>query len=238
LSGIATCPANQALNLEGASVASTAQVAKDGAGNTSAPSNVVTVKIDKTSPLVALSGGPAHGGSYYFGNVPAAPTCSASDGLSGLDTCIISGYDTTVGPHTVVATARDRAGNLSVASATYTVLAWTFVGFYHPVDIGDVLNTVKNGSTVPLRFEAFAGETELMDLAAVNQPLMATQAVCESTETDDIELLSTGGTSLSYDATTGQFVYKWQTPKKAGYCYVLTVTLKDGTSGSARFRLK
>jgi hypothetical protein len=138
----------------------------------------------------------------------------------------------------VVATARDTAGNLSVASATYTVLAWTFVGFYHPIDIGDVVNTVKNGATVPIRFEAFAGQTELVDPAAVNQPLMATQAVCESGETDDIELLSTGGTSLRYDATIGQFIYNWQTPKKAGYCYVVTVTLKDGSSRSARFRLK
>jgi hypothetical protein len=236
-SGIATCPPSQTLSAEGAS-ASASQVAIDAAGRTSAPSNIVAVKIDRTAPTVALSGGPANGGSYYFGQVPAAPACSGSDGLSGLESCTISGYGTTVGSHTVLATARDRAGNASVQSATYTVLPWTFAGFHHPVAMGDVVNTVKGGATVPITFEVFAGPTELVDTAAVNQPLMAMQSVCGSAETSDIELLATGDTSLRYDAATGQFVYNWKTPRLAGYCYVVTVTLKDGTSRSAQFGLK
>ena len=56
--------------------------------------------------------------------------------------------------------------------------------------------------------------------------------------TDDIELLASGTTSLRYDATAGQFIYNWQTPKKVGYCYVVTVKLADGTSISANFNLK
>ena len=52
LSGIpaGACPADQTLSTEGAAVASTAQTVTDAAGNTSAPSNVVTVSIDKTAP--------------------------------------------------------------------------------------------------------------------------------------------------------------------------------------------
>ena len=33
-------------------------------------------------------------------------------------------------------------------------------GFYSPVDMNDALNMVKAGSTVPLKFEIFAGTTE------------------------------------------------------------------------------
>jgi hypothetical protein len=36
--------------------------------------------------------------------------------------------------------------------------------------MGDVWNTVKNGATVPLTFEAFAGSTELTNTSVVIQP--------------------------------------------------------------------
>jgi hypothetical protein len=46
------------LNTEGSAVSSTAQTVTDAAGNTSAPSNVVTVKIDKTPPTITCSASP------------------------------------------------------------------------------------------------------------------------------------------------------------------------------------
>lgn len=102
-------------------------------------------------------------------------------------------------------------------------------------------NTVKGGSTVPLKFEVFraGGNTELSDVSIITQPLMAAQISCTSGVEDSIEVLSsTSGTSLRYDATGGQFIYNWQTPKKVGACYKVTVATKDGTSVSARFKLK
>ncbi len=42
-------------------------------------------------------------------------------------------------------------------------------GFYAPVDVNGVLNTVKGGSTVPLKFEVFAGSTELTDTSRGRQ---------------------------------------------------------------------
>jgi uncharacterized delta-60 repeat protein len=213
------------------------EMCKDLAGNTGTAS--YAVKVDKTLPTVSLVGGPANSGSYYFGSVPAAPTCLASDVLSGLDgSCTVSGYSVLVGPHTVSATAQDIAGNQNSASASYTVLAWTTNGFFQPVDMGGVWNTVKGGSTVPLKFEVFAGATELTSTSIVNQPLTATQTLCTGGTTDEIELLASGATSLRYDATSGQFIYNWKTPQKPGYCYVVTVKLEDGTSISANFKLK
>lgn len=111
-------------------------------------------------------------------------------------------------------------------------------GFYPPVDMPPVDNTVKSGSTVPIKFEVFDGTTELTDTSIVNQPLTATHTSCDGNPTDSIELVSTGATGLRYDATAGQFIYNWKTPKKPGFCYVVTVTLTDGTSKSANFQLK
>jgi parallel beta-helix repeat protein len=225
-------------NITADQAATTYSCSATSAGGSSGPVDV-SIKRDATVPTVSLVDGPADGGSYYFGFVPAAPTCSALDLLSGLDgSCAVSGYSALVGPQTVSATANDMAGNQNTASAAYTVLAWTTNGFFQPVDMGGVWNTVKNGSTVPLKFEAFAGLTELTDPSIVNQPLMAAQTLCSGGPTDAIELLATGATSLRYDTTAGQFIYNWKTPQKPGYCYVVTITLADGSTLSANFKLK
>lgn len=241
-SGIASCPAGVTVSAEGAGQ-SASGTATDDAGN-SASATVSGINIDKTAPTVSLVGGPANGGSYYFGSVPAAPTCSASDALSGLDgACAVSGYGAAVGTHTVTATATDMAGNQSSASATYTVLAWTLNGFFQPVDMRtpaapNVLNTVKGGSTVPLKFEVFAGPAELTDVAVVAS-FSAVKISC-STGTEDLveELATTGGTSLRYDAVAGQFIQNWQTPRLPGTCYRVTMTTQDGSKLEAFFKLK
>ncbi len=212
--------------------------ATDNAGNTK---SVTTdpIKLDKTAPVVTLVGGPADETSYYFGSVPAAPTCLASDATSGLDgECSVSGYKTTVGTHTITATATDKAGNIGYSDTIhYTVLAWTLTGFYQPVDMGIVYNTVKGGSTVPLKFNVFAGE-ELTDVGVV-QSLTYVQFTCgESIPTDEIETTATGGTSLRYDVAGGQFIYNWKTPSQKGVCYRVTMTTDDGSPLIAFFKLK
>jgi len=234
----ANCGPDQTLSGEGAGQSATGN-AEDNAGNT-ASATVSNINIDKTAPNVSLVGGPANGGSYYFGSVPLAPTCSASDGLSGLDgNCAVTGYGTTVGSHTVTASAKDKAGNESTTTATYTVLAWTLNGFYQPVDMNGVLNTVKNGSTVPLKFEIFAGSNELTDTGAIDSfKVFPINCATAGTATDDIELVTTGGTTLRYDATGGQFIQNWQTPKMPGLCFKVTMTTDDGSSISALFKLK
>ena len=216
----------------------------DRAGNTTGGGTVTkNFKIDKSDPTVDFSGGPAPGASYYFGNDPAAPTCAASDTVSGLESCVISGGGTSVGTHSYTATATDNAGRTSTATLGYTVLAWNTKGYYAPVDKGTVSspvwNTVKGGSTVPLKFELFAGSTELTSTTAVKSFTQRTIACPNSTATvDEIELVTTGGTSLRYDSAGGQYVQNWQTPKKPGTCYQAVMTAQDGSTISASFMLK
>jgi len=109
----------------------------------------------------------------------------------------------TVVAHTVLATAKGPRGQRERSVRDVHGSAVDLRRFLPTGRNGRAVNTVKGGSTVALMFEAFADERELVDTAAVNQPLMATQAVCDSADTNDIELLATGGTSLRYDATTG-----------------------------------
>ncbi|WP_457972351.1 PxKF domain-containing protein [Arthrobacter sp. D1-17] len=220
---------------EGEAVQITSPEFKDLAGNTRAAGAASeTFKIDKTAPTAVFNSTLT---DSYFGSTAAAPTCTATDNLSGPLSCAVSGYKTAVGTHTLTATATDVAGNTAIASQQYTVKAWTTKGFYQPVDMNGVLNTVKNGSTVPVKFEAFAGTTELTDPSLMT--VKVSPIVCTpNAPVDDIELTAAGSTSLRYDAIGGQFIYHWKTPAAAGSCYRLTMAADDGSTIRADFKLK
>jgi hypothetical protein len=237
-SGIAGCSSPTYGGPDGAGVTVSGSCS-DNAGNQSVAINSAPIDYDATNPTdIAFVGGPAAGSEHYFGSVPAAPTCSASDATSGVASCVVTGYSSAVGTHTLTATATDNAGNSDVATRSYTVLAWTLSGYYQPVDMG-IWNTVKGGSTVPLKFEVFAGPTELTSTSVVKS--FTTKSVTcpgAGTPADEIEFVTTGGTSLRYDSTGGQFVQNWQTPKKPGTCHSVTMETNDGSKISANFILK
>ena len=236
-SGLAgTCPA--AYTFPEGENQSYSQTVYDKAGN-SASDGVNDVDVDLIAPTLTWNSLINDGDSFYFGSVPTAPTCTASDSLSGLDgSCNVSGYATTVGLHTLTATAKDWAGNQATGTRSYSVLPWTLNGFYQPVDMNGVYNIVKNGSTVPLKFEIFAGSTELTDIAYIKSLTYAQTSCDASATTDEIETTATGGTSLRYDSSAGQFIYNWKTPRTAGKCYRVTMMAIDGSSLVAYFKLK
>jgi hypothetical protein len=207
------------------------------AGGTSSES--VTIKRDATPPTFTWHGDINDGDAFYYGFVPPKPTCSAEDALSGLAyPWSWGGYANIVGTHALTAMATDRAGNRATETRTYTVLAWTLTGFYRPVVMGStVWNSAKGGSTVPLKFDVYAGTTELTSTGDI-RAFEVNRVDCSATGLGDtVDWTATGGTSLHYDAIKGQFVQYWQTPRGAG-CYVITVTTRDGSSLSANFRLK
>ena len=207
----------------------------------SAPQQTVTIKRDATAPTnVSFSGGPADGVKYFPNSVPTVPTCTADDTTSGLDDCVVSGYSTALGTHTLTATATDNAGNVTVTTgATYTVRKLTLNGFFAPVDMGAVTNTVKAGSTVPLKFRVFDEGVEQTATTIVKGFSTKTVSCTSGTSEDAIEeFATTGGTSLRYDTTGSQFVQNWKTPTKAGTCYAVTMTTIDDSAVTALFKLK
>jgi uncharacterized protein len=115
---------------------------------------------------------------------------------------------------------------------------YNFTGFFQPVDNAPVLNSVKAGSSVPVKF-SLAGNQGL-DIFLSGYPI-SRQIACDTSATsDDIEqTVTAGGSSLSYDATADQYSYVWKTNKAwAGTCRQLVVILKDGSIHTANFKFK
>lgn len=200
----------------------------------------VTIKRDATAPTdVAFVGGPVAGTSYFAFYLPPAPTCTATDTGSLLAGCAVTGYSTAVGTHTLTATATDNAGNVATATRSYTVRPnLTFGGFFQPVDNNGVLNLVKGGSTVPLKFTVTDEGVNQTSTGVVQSFTQAPVNCNTGAGADDVEIVTTGGTTLRYDATAGQFIQNWKTPTGAGTCHRATVTTIDGITHTALFKLK
>jgi hypothetical protein len=184
--------------------------------------------------------------SKYFGE-PDPILTGTLEGFLSADN-VTATYSRTPGetvagsPYTISATLSpaEVLSNYSINynTANFNILAWTLSGFYQPVDMDGVYNKVKGGSTVPLKFEIFAGPTELTDTADIKSLTYAT-IQCDGTEpTTDIETTTTGGTSLRYDTTSGQFIFNWKTPKTPGVCLRVTLTTQDGSTLVAYFTIK
>ncbi len=125
-SGVVVCPADVTLSSDGAAQSVTG-TATDGSGNT-ATATVGPINIDQQAPTIAF------GGSLtYTVDQNVAITCTITETLSGLDPAIAQtcqtasgpAYSFATGPHTLSASATDRAGNNGVASMTFTVRVTT-----------------------------------------------------------------------------------------------------------------
>ena len=240
LAGIRSCTLPVTLSTEGADQSVTG-TAEDKADNT-ASFTVANISIDKTAPSVSISD-IASGAEFTWGDPIPAATCNAADDLSGMDTCVLTTVPNNgnVGVHTILATATDKAGNVATTSISYTIKAWTLRGFYQPVDMGSVLNTIKGGQTVPMKFEVFAGSIEktgTSDISSFTQKKISCSSVSTAL-TDDVEITNTGNTLLRYDSTSGQFIANWKTPTgQIGTCWEAKMTSVDGSTIAGFFKLK
>jgi hypothetical protein len=137
----------------------------------------------------------------------------------------------------------DVTGNYNDRSGTVDdqIRHWTTNGFYQPVDMGAspiVWNTIKGGQTVPLKFNLWAGSQKKTSVSDVRN-FVAFPMSCNASSFDStIELTTTGGTTLRYDGSGGQFIQNWQTPKISGQCYMVRLTALDGSVIEAYFKTK
>jgi hypothetical protein len=197
---------------------------------------VVTVKIDKSAPTL----NPVVSPNPVQLNGLATATSGAADSLSGLASQSCDALDTsTAGSKSVTCHATDNAGNTYDKSVNYTVQSgFNFTGFFAPVDNLPTINNANAGQAIPLKFSL--GGYQGMNIFAPGYPASG-QVPCDAnTPGADIEeTVNPGGSSLTYDASTGRYSYAWKTEKAwKGTCRILVVRLSDGTDHFAKFRFK
>jgi len=118
------------------------------------------------------------------------------------------------------------------------LLHYDFTGFFQPVDNAPVFNTVKAGSSVPVKFSL--GGDQGLDIFLSGYPI-SKQVTCDASASIDAveQTVTTGNSVLSYDPLTDQYNYVWKTEKSwAGTCRQLVVILKDGSIHTANFSFK
>jgi hypothetical protein len=115
---------------------------------------------------------------------------------------------------------------------------YNFTGFFAPVANLPALNVVQAGRGIPVKF-SLSGNKGL-GIFAPGSPSSG-PIVCNSSDPATIleDTVTAGGSSLSYDPVSDQYIYVWKTdPSWAGTCRQLVVTLNDGTVHRANFKFK
>ena len=126
-----------------------------------------------------------------------------------------------------VALSKDQLGKI-----------YDFTGFFPPVDNFE-LNVAKAGRAIPVKFSLDGDQgLEIFEEEYPRSVLI----LCESPDPNAIAIEGTdaaGGSSLSYDDDTDQYIYVWKTEKAwANTCRQLVVKLIDGTYHRANFTFK
>jgi tripartite motif-containing protein 71 len=165
--------------------------------------------------------------------VTATDSCSSSVTVNSSPA---SGSIFPVGMTTVNATASDGT-NTASCSFTVTVL-YDFAGFFPPISNLPIVNVVNAGRAIPVKF-SLSGYKGL-NIFAPNSPASG-QITCNSSDPAVTlqDTVTAGGSSLSYDASSDQYIYIWKTDASwAGTCRQLVVQLNDGSIHLADFRFK
>jgi hypothetical protein len=115
---------------------------------------------------------------------------------------------------------------------------YSFGGFLQPVDPRPILNLLKAGGAVPVKFSL--GGDQGLDIFSAGYPRSQVIACDSTADVDGIETTaSPGGNSLTYDAASETYTYIWKTDKGwAGTCRQLVLGFTDGSIQRANFKLK
>jgi hypothetical protein len=103
----------------------------------------------------------------------------------------------------------------------------------------DNYNVVRGGSTVPLKFRVFDGDTgtEITETSGITLTVTSLGR-CDAVNATpmDEEVAHGGSSTVRY--STDQWIANWQTPKTSQHCYVVRAQTDRGGSTEALFRTR
>jgi|GEM_PF-2432249 len=168
----------------------------------------------------------------------AATAVDDVDGEVPVECVPASGQTFPLGETAVTCSATDAAGQAGSAEFTVNVV-YDWTGFLAPIDDPgsdgtQVLNTLKAGSTVPVKF-GLGGDFGLAVLngAVGSKPIACTPGAPTGAIEELVPSNSPGG--LTYTPDTGSYQFNWKTEKSFTGCRQLVLTLADGTTRTADF---
>ena len=134
---------------------------------------------------------------------------------------------------------------LAVAGTTRTLTAgssvdfetWDFQGFRAPVDMGGVLNKVKAGSAVALKWRLLdANGAPVSNLTRATIRFVPGACGADAGAVDEIEQTVAGASGLQ-NLRDGNYQLNWKTPSTRTACGEMRLDVGDGVVHTALFRL-
>jgi len=208
-------------------------------GFTTEVTRIVTVQ-DTVAPVITLNG--ANPMVVGFGTVFTDPGATASDGCAGnlTSAIVVTGSVNTnsVGFYALTYTVSDPSGHSDTKVRTVEVSPYNFTGFFAPIDNLPAFNEMKAGQAAPVKFSL--GGNQGLNIFAAGSPSSIQINCSNSDPIAPVEETETAGqSSLSYDAASDRYKYTWKTESSwKNTCRQLTVTLRDGTVHTAKFKFK
>lgn len=134
----------------------------------------------------------------------------------------------------VTATISGFASPSGLATNGTPATLYAFTGFFPPVDNLPVVNEVRAGRPVPIKFGL--GGDQGLEVFRAGYPAFQ-QHDCDTGE--PVGASEPGTSTVTYDAATSQYAYMWRTDRAwAGQCRTLLLGLRDGSTHQARFALR
>ncbi len=180
------------------------------------------------------SGGPvvADLGDGTSVTMPSGSEVRIADGAT-------SGYTVqtlAAGPGQTVTITKDGAtAQVPVGSPPVALQPWTFTGFSAPIDNGGVVNLVKAGEIVPVRWKLTSAGLPVTTLTTAS--ISFTVQPCTTARTDKIEEDAERASGLR-NLGGGRYAINWKTPKLAGKCGVMSLDIGDGVLHTALFKFR
>jgi hypothetical protein len=208
--------------------------------------DVLGTADDNTNLIARYQGTYAHsyvfdGQAGYLDHALASPTLvgqvtGAADFHIDSDEPDVVDYDTSFKPPAEEALYEPnayRASDHDPVVVGLDLLNFDFEGFQPPVDNPPLVNAVKAGAGVPVKFELSGN----LGLGVLFGTPSATQLTCDGgASSDAVESTTAGSSGLQYDPLTNTYTYVWKTNKQwAGQCRSFEITFDDGTYRRALF---